>query len=144
MFCTFTWRHPVHLLHRSVWIVLFWLLSLCCCLCSFQSHWFCFQVVVSKKSPKAAAAVRDCLFHDCFDVYHCGYNDDNRISVHVYPAAKYVDEGGAPLTLPPSRSVLVRLSAAIQPGRTFGVMYGSSSLCSSPGQDPLLSHDRIM
>jgi len=44
-----------------------------------------------------------CLFHTCFDVYHCGYNDDNRITVYIYQPTKYLDEDGVPITLSMSR-----------------------------------------
>ena len=63
----------------------------------------CCQVTVPKTSPLAKPADSECQFHTCFDVYHCGYNDDNRITVYVYPPVKFVDETGLPLTLPVSR-----------------------------------------
>ena len=61
------------------------------------------EVVITADSPVAKARVQTCTFHTCFDVYHCGYNDDNRISIYVYPSTRYVDETGMPITLPISR-----------------------------------------
>ena len=61
------------------------------------------EVVIPKESPLPRKGEQGCTFHTCFDVYHCGYNDDSRISVYIYPPAKYVDENGVPITLPISR-----------------------------------------
>ena len=35
-----------------------------------------------------------CRFHTCFDVYRCGYNENNLLSVYVYPLSQYKDEKG--------------------------------------------------
>jgi len=64
------------------------------------------EVTVHKDSPGAAARDVSCTFHSCFDVYHCGYNDDSRISIYIYPFVKYIDEKGIPLTLPLSKEYI--------------------------------------
>ena len=66
-----------------------------------------FQITITKQSGKPKASDMECLFHTCFDVYHCGYDDDNRITIYVYPLVRYVDEAGLPLTVPMSRSVFL-------------------------------------
>ena len=43
-----------------------------------------------------------CLFHNCFDVYHCGYNDDNRLTVYIYPPTHFKDDHGNPINAPMS------------------------------------------
>lgn len=57
------------------------------------------EITINKGSPMANKSDKSCTFHTCFDVYHCGYNDDSRISVYIYPVAKYVDQKGLPVTL---------------------------------------------
>ncbi len=61
------------------------------------------DVIVRNDTPLPRKRDQSCFFHTCFDVYHCGYNDDNRISVYIYPITKYMDENGVPITLPMSR-----------------------------------------
>lgn len=61
------------------------------------------EVVISQDSVRANATVENCTFHTCFDVYHCGYNGQSRISVYIYPETKYVDVEGKNLLLAPSR-----------------------------------------
>ncbi|KAG0712140.1 Exostosin-2 [Chionoecetes opilio] len=34
----------------------------------------------------------DCHYYNCFNVYRCGRNGNQRLSVYVYPLARYVDE----------------------------------------------------
>lgn len=57
------------------------------------------EIVIMSKSLKPKAANNSCLFHTCFDVYHCGYNDENRISVYIYPSVRYLDDKGVPIIL---------------------------------------------
>ncbi|ELU10993.1 hypothetical protein CAPTEDRAFT_157657 [Capitella teleta] len=57
------------------------------------------EVVIPTDAPVAEKSDQSCTFHSCFDVYHCGYNDDSRISIYIYPVTKYLDESGVPLTL---------------------------------------------
>jgi glucuronyl/N-acetylglucosaminyl transferase EXT2 len=64
------------------------------------------EIIIGENAPKAGQRDASCTFHTCFDVYHCGYNDDNRISIYVYPFTKYVDEKGIPLTLPLSKEYI--------------------------------------
>ena len=61
------------------------------------------EVKLGKDSPRPKPTDDTCLYHTCFDVYHCGYNDDSRISVYVYPTMRFVDERGILITLPMSR-----------------------------------------
>ena len=61
------------------------------------------DVVITASSPPARPRDPTCTFYTCFDVYHCGYNDDNRISVYIYPRANHLDEEGLPITLPLSK-----------------------------------------
>ena len=60
-------------------------------------------VIIRPHTPPAAASDRQCLFHTCFDVYHCGYNADNTISVYIYPYVHFVDAAGVAVSLPLSR-----------------------------------------
>lgn len=61
------------------------------------------EVLISQDSIRANATVENCTFHTCFDVYHCGYNGQSRISVYIYPETKYIDVEGKNLLLAPSR-----------------------------------------
>ena len=42
-------------------------------------------VPLSPDSPEASQRDENCTYHKCFNVYHCGYNDQTKISVYVYP-----------------------------------------------------------
>ena len=59
-------------------------------------------IKILSDDPVSLPSQESCTFHTCLDVYHCGYNDDTRISVYVYPLQEFVDENGA--TLLPSMS----------------------------------------
>ena len=61
------------------------------------------EVKLGKESHRPKLADQSCLYHTCFDVYHCGYNDDSRISVYIYPTMRFVDERGILITLPMSQ-----------------------------------------
>ena len=61
------------------------------------------EITIESTSPKAEPRDETCVFHTCFDVYHCGHSEDPRISVYVYPPAKFVDEDGEPIALPISK-----------------------------------------
>lgn len=43
------------------------------------------QVEITPDSPVARQRDEMCTFHKCFNVYECGYNDQTRISLYVYP-----------------------------------------------------------
>ena len=58
------------------------------------------DITIGTARPKPTN--NSCLFHTCFDVYHCGYNDDNRISVYIYPPIHFLDEDGTRVTVPMS------------------------------------------
>ena len=45
-------------------------------------------VTITNASPVASRRDSECTFHKCFNVYECGYNDQTRISVYVYPLQK--------------------------------------------------------
>lgn len=42
-------------------------------------------VDIRNDSPLAGERDEMCTFHKCFSVYECGYNDQTKISVYVYP-----------------------------------------------------------
>lgn len=42
-------------------------------------------VEITDASPSAEPRDDQCTFHKCFNVYECGYNDQTRISIYVYP-----------------------------------------------------------
>ncbi|XP_046360738.2 exostosin-2-like isoform X2 [Haliotis rufescens] len=63
------------------------------------------EVVQMASSNKIKITDREtsCTFHTCLEVYHCGYNDDNKITVYIYPIKRYEDENGKELTVPRSK-----------------------------------------
>ena len=73
---------------------------------SFSAGSYKAEIVLKNTSDLTKKRDQSCLFHTCFDVYHCGYNDDNRISVYIYPLFKYMDENGVPISLPVSKEFL--------------------------------------
>jgi glucuronyl/N-acetylglucosaminyl transferase EXT2 len=42
-------------------------------------------IEIRNNSPMALERDKMCIFHKCFNVYECGYNDQTKISVYVYP-----------------------------------------------------------
>ena len=60
-------------------------------------------VTIHQNSTKPKVGDSKCSYHTCFDVYHCGYNDEYRITVYIYPPAKYVDEASMSIQLPMSK-----------------------------------------
>ncbi|CAI9717518.1 exostosinexostosin-2-like [Octopus vulgaris] len=60
------------------------------------------EVKILSTSSQPLSHNQDCIFHTCMDVYHCGYNDDTKISVYVYPFEKFVDEKGIGISQPTS------------------------------------------
>ena len=61
------------------------------------------DVILTKDSTQSAPRDRTCVFHTCFDVYYCGYNDETRISIFIYSPTNYQDKNGIALTLPISQ-----------------------------------------
>ncbi|ESO89598.1 hypothetical protein LOTGIDRAFT_124977 [Lottia gigantea] len=57
---------------------------------------------------------RTCTFHTCLEVYQCGYNDETKISVYVYPIKSYVDENGNELTIMRSKEFDEFLEAVME------------------------------
>ena len=70
---------------------------------SLRSATYQSEITVPANSPKPRKGDESCTFHSCFDVYHCGYNDDNRISIYIYPLLRYLDENGVSITMPISK-----------------------------------------
>ncbi|WAR07680.1 EXT2-like protein [Mya arenaria] len=68
-------------------------------------------IVLRDDSPLADSRDELCTFHKCFNVYDCGYNDQTRISVYVYPLQQFVDETGAAVLLPISKEFYEILTA---------------------------------
>lgn len=50
--------------------------------------------------PSSSPSFGQCRMHtnNCFNIYRCGYNEENKISVYVYPLTKYLDEDGNQLS----------------------------------------------
>ena len=48
------------------------------------------QNIATKPTPQNS----NCTYHTCVNVFHCGYNDNSRISVYVYPVVQYMEENG--------------------------------------------------
>lgn len=46
------------------------------------------------------ASVQNCRmpFNECFNIYRCAYNRENRINVYVYPFTKYLDAYGVQIS----------------------------------------------
>ncbi|XP_072164852.1 exostosin-2-like [Diadema setosum] len=68
------------------------------------------EVKIAETSPEGTKTAPACHYHDCFDVYRCG-SDNNRISVYIYPMKKYVDETGMAITQEISREFFDVLNA---------------------------------
>ena len=60
-------------------------------------------VVVGSDSPIPQDTDTTCDYYSCFDVYHCGFNDETRISVYVYPEVNYLDQNDIPISMPRSK-----------------------------------------
>ncbi|KAK8379154.1 hypothetical protein O3P69_019178 [Scylla paramamosain] len=55
------------------------------------SHWE--ELVVGGGGQQQPTPSRhNCHYYNCFNVYRCGRNGNQRLSVYVYPLARYVDE----------------------------------------------------
>lgn len=61
------------------------------------------EVIITSDSLRANFTVNSCTFHTCFDVYHCGYNGQNLVTIYIYPLAKYLDRDDKGLLVAPSR-----------------------------------------
>ncbi|KAL5009577.1 hypothetical protein ScPMuIL_011882 [Solemya velum] len=72
------------------------------------------QVTLTKDNPSSTTRDKLCTFHTCLDVYHCGYNDETKISIYVYPLKQYVDENGISLTLSISREYYEILKTIVE------------------------------
>lgn len=55
---------------------------------------------LSSVSSQFSLTPRDtrCTFHTCLDVYHCGYNDQTKLSIYVYPVEHIIDDEGLQIT----------------------------------------------
>uniref|UniRef100_A0A1Z5L165 Exostosin GT47 domain-containing protein n=1 Tax=Ornithodoros moubata TaxID=6938 RepID=A0A1Z5L165_ORNMO len=63
------------------------------------------RVVVHSSTPLADPRDETCTHFTCFDVYKCGHTS-SRITVYIYPIARYVDEYGNALVQQPSREFM--------------------------------------
>lgn len=72
------------------------------------------SIQISADSPVADPRDEECTFHRCFNVYHCGYNDETRISVYVYPIQQFLDDSGASMLLPISKEFYEIASAIME------------------------------
>ncbi|XP_045197567.2 exostosin-2-like [Mercenaria mercenaria] len=69
---------------------------------------------IRNDSPLADERDELCTFHKCFNVYECGYNDQTKISVYVYPIQQFLDESGASMLLSISKEFYEVLSAIME------------------------------
>ena len=60
-------------------------------------------VQIDKTQVNETERNSSCTFHSCVSVYHCGYNDETKISVYIYPLKEYVDKEGNSLVASMSR-----------------------------------------
>lgn len=60
--------------------------------------------IIASNVPLPLPWNENCRMHtnDCFNIYRCGYNEGNKISVYIYPFINYLNEEG--LQISPSFS----------------------------------------
>ena len=68
-------------------------------------------VLITKDSKNGTERNSTCTFHTCVNVYHCGYNDETKISVYIYPIKDYVNENSLPVATSMSREFAQILQA---------------------------------
>lgn len=63
--------------------------------------------------PLPSPSFERCRMHTnkCFNLYRCGYNEENKISVYVYPLTNYFDENGNQLSPTLSREFYELMTA---------------------------------
>lgn len=71
-------------------------------------------VSITKDSENGTERNSTCTFHTCVNVYHCGYNDETKISVYIYPIKDYVNEKGMPVATSMSREFAQILQAIVE------------------------------
>ena len=71
-------------------------------------------IQIHPESENASPRQELCTFHTCLDVYYCGYSDNTRISVYVYPLHEFVDKMGATLLLPMSKEFYEIVEAVME------------------------------
>ena len=71
-------------------------------------------VHITQDSKNGTERNSTCTFHTCVNVYHCGYNDETKISVFIYPIKDYVDEKGTPVVTSMSREFAQILQAIVE------------------------------
>ncbi|XP_028414208.1 exostosin-2-like isoform X2 [Dendronephthya gigantea] len=56
--------------------------------------------IIASNVPLPLPSNENCRMHtnDCFNIYRCGYNEDDKISVYIYPFINYFDEKGAQIS----------------------------------------------
>lgn len=72
------------------------------------------RYVITDDSAKSSPTNTSCLFHTCFNVYNCGNNDVNKISVYVYPYIEFVHSNGSPILLPRSKEFMQIIDAILE------------------------------
>lgn len=70
-------------------------------------------VHITTDNKEGTARNASCTFHTCVNVYHCGYNDETKISVYIYPIKDYVNEKGEPVVTSMSREFAHVLQAIV-------------------------------
>lgn len=62
-------------------------------------------VTLTENAPLVDIRDSNCTFHNfsCIEVFHCGYDDNTRISIYIYPIQQYYDENGKDVTPAMSR-----------------------------------------
>lgn len=61
------------------------------------------EVKIPKDAPQDSPRDKNCTYHLCLEVYHCGYHDDTKTSVYIYPFRRYIDHQDVSITLPISK-----------------------------------------
>lgn len=61
------------------------------------------EVVQIINSSNVTERNSSCAFHTCINVYRCGYNDETKVRVYIYPIKQYLNEAGTSITALMSR-----------------------------------------
>lgn len=77
----------------------------------FPKHLETNEIAFVSQDINSTERKSSCTFHTCVNVYHCGYNDETKISVYIYPIKEYVDDSRTPLTSQMSREFAEILQA---------------------------------
>ena len=71
------------------------------------------SLTIPNNIPSSSPSFGQCRMHtnNCFNVYRCGYNEESKISVYVYPLTNYLDEDGNQLSPSNSREFYELMTA---------------------------------